>query len=92
MTEEGSGGAHVAARGEGRELFIGTLQVSAEQSDPLEVSEGKSPTGPCRLTFAPPQMRNRSSIPRGSPIVPDGVLPSYSLTPEQALTDPKLWL
>ena len=54
MTEEGSGGGHVAARGEGRELFIGTLQVSAEQSDPLEVSEGKSPTGPCRLTFAPP--------------------------------------
>jgi len=32
MTEEGSGGGHVAARGEGRELFIGTLQVSAEQS------------------------------------------------------------
>jgi hypothetical protein len=36
-TEEGSGGGHVAARGEGRELFIGTLQVSAEQSDSLEV-------------------------------------------------------
>jgi mannose-6-phosphate isomerase-like protein (cupin superfamily) len=32
MTEGDSGGAHVAARGEGRKLFIGTLQVSAEQS------------------------------------------------------------
>jgi len=32
MTEGDSGGAHVAARGEGRKLFIGTLQVSAKES------------------------------------------------------------
>jgi|GEM_PF-5198512 len=33
MPEENSSSGHVAARGEGRELaFIGTLQVSAEQS------------------------------------------------------------
>jgi mannose-6-phosphate isomerase-like protein (cupin superfamily) len=32
MTEEHRGGSHVAAYGEGRKLFIGTLQVSAEQS------------------------------------------------------------
>jgi mannose-6-phosphate isomerase-like protein (cupin superfamily) len=32
MTEEDSGGGHVAARGEGRKLFVGTLQVSGEQS------------------------------------------------------------
>ena len=32
MTEQDSGGGHVAARGEGRKLFVGTLQVSAEQS------------------------------------------------------------
>jgi mannose-6-phosphate isomerase-like protein (cupin superfamily) len=35
LTVERSGGGHVAARGEGRELFIGTLQVSAEQSAAL---------------------------------------------------------
>jgi mannose-6-phosphate isomerase-like protein (cupin superfamily) len=32
MTEGDSGRGHVAARGEGRELFVGMLQVSAEQS------------------------------------------------------------
>jgi mannose-6-phosphate isomerase-like protein (cupin superfamily) len=32
MSEGEGGGGHVAARGEGRKLFIGTLQVSAEQS------------------------------------------------------------
>jgi mannose-6-phosphate isomerase-like protein (cupin superfamily) len=32
MTEGDSGSGHVAARGEGRKLFVGTLQVSAEQS------------------------------------------------------------
>jgi hypothetical protein len=32
MTEGDGGGGHVAARGEGMNLFVGTLQVSAEQS------------------------------------------------------------
>ena len=32
MTEGHGGGGHVAARGEGKKLFVGTLQVSAEQS------------------------------------------------------------
>ena len=32
MTEGDSGGGHVAARCDGRKLFVGTLQVSAEQS------------------------------------------------------------
>ena len=32
MSKADSGGGHVAARGEGRKLFVGTLQVSAEQS------------------------------------------------------------
>src|ERR1700674_5499926 len=53
MTEEDGDGGHVAARGEGRKLFIGTLQLSAEQSgDSFEVivmssgSAGPGPAGP----------------------------------------------
>jgi len=62
MTEEGSGGGHVAARGEGRELFIGTLQVSAEQSGgSLEVIVLSA--GPAGTAGPPPHVhRHRDEL------------------------------
>jgi len=50
MTEQDRGGGHVAARGEGTKLFVGTLQVSAEQSggslEVIVLQAGPVPMGP----------------------------------------------
>jgi mannose-6-phosphate isomerase-like protein (cupin superfamily) len=65
MTEESSGGGHVAARGEGRKLFIGTLQVSAEQSDgSVEVIVlNAGPAGPAGPVAPPPHVhRHRDEL------------------------------
>jgi mannose-6-phosphate isomerase-like protein (cupin superfamily) len=57
MTEGDSDGGHVAARGEGRKLFIGTLQVSAEQSGgAVEVIVLKA--GPAGPSGPPPHVHH----------------------------------
>jgi mannose-6-phosphate isomerase-like protein (cupin superfamily) len=65
MTEEHRGGSHVAAHGEGRKLFIGTLQVSAEQSGgSLEVIVlNTGPAGAAGLAGPPPHVhRHRDEL------------------------------
>jgi mannose-6-phosphate isomerase-like protein (cupin superfamily) len=66
MTEEDGGGGHVAARGEGRKLsFVGTLQVSAEQSggafEVIVLTSG--PAGSAGLAGPPPHVhRHRDEL------------------------------
>lgn len=59
MTDEDSGGGHIAARGEGRKLFIGTLKVSAQQSGgSLEVIVlGSPPAGLAGPAEPPPHIQ-----------------------------------
>jgi mannose-6-phosphate isomerase-like protein (cupin superfamily) len=60
MTEGHSGGAYVAARGEGRKLFIGTLQVSAEQSGgAVEVIVLNAPAGTAGPAGPPPHVHRQ---------------------------------
>jgi mannose-6-phosphate isomerase-like protein (cupin superfamily) len=61
MTEEHRGGGHVAAQGEGRKLFIGTLQVSAQQSGgAIEVIVLKAgPAGAAGLAGPPPHVHRQ---------------------------------
>jgi mannose-6-phosphate isomerase-like protein (cupin superfamily) len=60
MTVGHSGGGHVAARGEGRNLFVGTLQVSAEQSggsvEVIVLNAG--PAGPAGPVGPPPHVHH----------------------------------
>jgi mannose-6-phosphate isomerase-like protein (cupin superfamily) len=65
MTEEDSGGGHVAAHGEGRKLsFIGTLQLSAEQSGgSFEVIVLNGPAGTTGPAGPPPHVhRHRDEL------------------------------